>query len=141
MTSTLMPLVMVILIMLLAPMLASRIRLWTYLRFYHRLQRDFLRRRVTFVPGQDRDDPPLPGLYNFVEAEGFIAVLSDPDGADRDKALALAVIGAAQGLIKRGQQEQLRDLLAGMQARVEPPALADLLPGAQARLEGAVLID
>ncbi len=142
MALTFIPLVMVVLIILLVPVLASRIRLWSYLHLYRRIQRDFFRNRVTFVPEHDTPIPqPLADLYNFIEAEQFIAVLSDPDGSDRDKTLALETIGAVQGMIKRQQQKQLKSLLAEMLAYPDPPTLTTLLPGALFKLDQAVLID
>ena len=135
------PLLVLVAFLILLPFLYSRLRMWTQLRLYRKIQRDFFRNRVHFVPAHPTPlESPARALYNFIEAEHFIAILSDPAGAVERKAAAIRTIRAAQGVILARQQSRLKQLLAALVADPNRPVTAVCLHDALQQLDQATLI-
>jgi hypothetical protein len=135
------PLLVLVVFLFLLPVLIARLRMWTQLRMYHKIQRDFFQKRVHFVPEHPTPIAPPPNaLYNFIEAEHFIAVLGDPAAAVRHKTAAVETIRAAQGMIKSQQQAVLRRLLDALIADPNRPIPLGLLDEALLKLDQATLI-
>jgi hypothetical protein len=95
---------------------------------------------VKFVPAHPTPvAQPLRPLYNFIEADQFIAVLSDPRATPQKKKRVLEAIQATQGMIKRQQQARLKGLLTAM--RDDPDTALPVTDGALTKLDQAALID
>jgi hypothetical protein len=125
---------------LVTPVLYRLFRIGVQMRFHRKVRRDFFQNRVKFVPAHPTPvAPPLRPLYNFIEADQFIAVLSDPRAALPKKKHVLETIQVAQGMIKRQQQAALKGLLTAM--RDDPDALLSVTDGALMKLDQAALID
>ena len=121
----LIPVVVTLMVILLVYLLYTPLQMWTYLRFYHKIQRDFFRKRVTFIP----DDVPEPALdrklYNFIEADQFIATLSDSAALLAEKERVMLIISMAQGMITHAQQQRLHQLLLELQSIYHAPLLVN----------------
>lgn len=135
------PLLVIVAFLILMPFMISRLRMWTQLRLYNKTQRDFFRKRVHFIPEHPTpiSQPPRP-LYNFIEAEHFITILSDPGGAAERKAAVVETLRAAQGVIKLQQQGRLKHLLTALIADPERFVAVQLLDEALRKLDQATLI-
>lgn len=123
-------------------LLIPRFRMWIWLRFYRKIQRDFFSNRVYFRP--ERTVPlrhPPRTLYNFIEADQFIAILREPDRELAAVQYVLHIMGEAQSIIKHSQQTELQHLLEALQTHSVAAELHTLINGALASLEQAVLID
>jgi hypothetical protein len=135
------PLLVLVVFLILTPFLISHLRMWTQLRLYHKTQRDFFRNRVHFVPAHPTPlAPPIRTLYNFIEADHFIAILSDPVGDVGQKAVAIEIIRTARGVITVQQQARLKRLLAALYDDPRRPASVALLEEALRQLDQATLI-
>ncbi len=122
-------------------LLIPRFRMWIWLRFYRRIQQDFFANRVIYIPERAAPVQPPRKLYNFIEADQFIAILTDPEGPLQHKRTVLHIISEAQSIIRRQQQCQLRLALQAMQGHVSTPHSRSLVRAALQNLERAVLID
>jgi len=84
------------------------------------------------------------GLFNFVTADEFIADLGKPDLSARQLRKILQEMSTSQGLIKRQQQDRLRQLLTACQERQwegEDQDVALLVQLALLKLDEAKIID
>jgi len=135
-------LVLVLVLVLATPLLYTLVRFWAQMRLYKKTQRRFFNNRVHFVPAHPTPVPqPQRALYNFIEADQFIRVLSNPGIPLQQKQGVLETIRATKGMIKRHQQAQLRHLLAEMREHASTVSLVALVESALAKLDQAALID
>ncbi len=56
----LVPLLVLVVFLFLLPLLITRLRMWTQLRLYDKIQRDFFQKRVHFVPEHPTPAAPPP---------------------------------------------------------------------------------
>jgi hypothetical protein len=135
-------LLVVLVLFLAAPLLYTLVRFWAQMRLYRKKQRDFFDNRVHYVPAHPTPVPqPQRALYNFIEADHFIHVLSSPGVSLEQKQSVIETIRAAKGVIKRHQQAQLRHLLTEMRVHANTLSHVTLLEGALVKLDQAALID
>jgi hypothetical protein len=135
-------LLVVLVLFLAAPLLYTLVRFWALMRLYKKTQQRFFSNRVHFVPAHPTPVPqPQRALYNFIEADQFIHVLSSPGVSLEQKQSVLETIRAAKGVIKRQQQAQLRHLLTAMREHPGAASLVTLLESALLKLDQAALID
>jgi hypothetical protein len=135
-------LLLLLVLFLAAPLLYTLVRFWAQMRLYKKTQRRFFNIRVHFVPAHPTPVPqPQRALYNFIEADHFIHVLSSPGVSLEQKQSVIETIRAARGVIKRQQQTQLRHLLTAMREHPGAASLITLLEGALLKLDQAALID
>jgi hypothetical protein len=135
-------LLLLLVLFLAAPLLYTLVRLWAQMRLYRRKQRDFFNNRVHFVPAHPTPVPqPQRALYNFIEADHFIHVLSNPGVPLQQKQSVLETLQAATGMIKRHQQVQLKALLTEMREHASTLSLVALVESALVKLDQAALID
>jgi hypothetical protein len=135
-------LLVVLVLFLAAPLLYTLVRFWAQMRLYRKKQRDFFNNRVHYVPAHPTPvSRPQRALYNFIEADHFIHVLSSPGVSLEQKQGVIETIRAAKGVIKRQQQAQLKHLLTAMREHPGAASLVTLLESALLKLDQAALID
>jgi len=135
-------LLLLLVLFLAAPLLYTLVRFWAQMRLYKKTQRRFFSNRVHFVPAHPTPIPqPQRALYNFIEADHFIHVLSSPGVSLEQKQSVIETIRAATGMIKRHQQAQLKALLTEMREHTSTLSLVALVESALVKLDQAALID
>jgi hypothetical protein len=135
-------LLLLLVLFLVAPLLYTLVRFWALMRLYKKTQRRFFSNRVHYIPAHPTPVPqPRRALYNFIEADQFIHVLSNPGVPLQQKQSVIETIRAAKGMIKRHQQTQLKALLTEMREHASTLSLVALVESALVKLDQAALID